>query len=178
VASKALGNWTIRGVIRRGTPAAALAVATLVSGSALQAAPHSAEVTLVAGKTGGGLDFNGYQRGAMTVTIPVGWQVVVHFQNAGTLAHSLAVLPSGAHNQVSPAATPAFPGATTSNFAAGLPKGAEQSFTFDASKSGTYEFVCGVPGHAVTGQWVALAISDSADSPSVTPAGAATIAVK
>jgi hypothetical protein len=114
----------------------------------------------------------------MTVTIPVGWQIVVHFQNAGTLAHSFAVLPSGAHNQVSPAAPPAFAGATTPNFPAGLPRGTDQNLTFDASKSGRYEFVCGVPGHAVTGQWDVLVISDAADSPNVTPAGAATIAVK
>jgi len=144
----------------------------------LGAAAHSVDVTIVAGKGGGTLDFNGYQRGAMTVTVPVGWTVVVHFENVGTLSHSLAVLPSGAHQQMAPAAAPAFPGATTANFSAGLSKGAKQTFTFEASKAGTYEFVCGVQGHAVAGQWDSLVVSATADAPSVTPPGAATFSTQ
>ena len=85
---------------------------------------------------------------------------------------------AGAHQQVQPSATPAFPGATTASFATGLPKGSKQTFTFEASKAGTYEFVCGVQGHAVAGAWDAFVVSATADAPSVTPPGAATISVK
>ncbi|HYM90699.1 MAG TPA: sulfocyanin-like copper-binding protein [bacterium] len=163
----------------------ALAVGVLVAAGAMaagmpvvRAATHSADLTILGGKKGGGsMEFNGYQRGAMTVTVPVGWQVVVHFENADILPHSLAVLPTGAHQQVAPPGAPAFPGATTANFSAGLPKGAKQTFTFEASKAGTYEFVCGVPGHAVAGMWDSLVVSATADAPSVTPPGAATVSV-
>jgi uncharacterized cupredoxin-like copper-binding protein len=145
----------------------------------LGAATHSVEVTIVANKSAsGGLAFNGYQRGAMTVTVPVGWEVVVNYQNADTTAHSLAVMPSGAHQQMTPPSAPAFAGAMTTNLVAGLPKGAKLTFTFEASKAGTYEFICGVPGHGVVGQWDTLAVSATADAPSVTPPGAATISVK
>ncbi len=143
----------------------------------LQAATHTVDVTIVAGK-GGGMDLNGYQRGAMTLTVPVGWQVVVHFENAGPVPHSVAVLPAGAHQQVAPSGAPAFPGAMTANFSAGLPKGAKQTFTFDAIKAGIYEFICGCPAHGVTGMWDTLVVSATADAPSVTPSGAAALSVQ
>ncbi len=146
------------------------------------AATHSVELTIISGKNrtpGGSMDLNGYQRGAMTITIPVGWKVVVNYENIDPpLLHSLAVLPSGAHNQVSPDAPPAFPGATTTNLGAGLPKGTKQTFTFEATKAGTYELVCGVQGHAVAGMWNTLVVSATAEAPSVTPAGATPFTVK
>jgi len=156
--------------------AAATALGTPVLGEAM----HSVDVTIVAGKNAsdGSFDFNGYQHGAMTVTVPTGWQVVVHFENVAALPHSLIVLPSGAHQQSAPSATPAFPGAVTKNLAAGLPKGDQQTVTFEASKAGTYEFVCGVPAHAVVGMWDTLVVSATAAAPSVTPQGAATLRVK
>ena len=155
----------------------------LVAGFAQAAraqAAHTVELTIVAGKTAGGgtLDFNGYQRGAMTVTVPVGWHVIVHYSNAGVMPHSLAVLPAGTHQQAMPSAAPAFKGAETANFSNGLAKGTEQTFTFDATKAGTYELICGCPGHAIAGMWDTLVVSSTADAPSVTPSGAATITSK
>jgi sulfocyanin len=180
VADKHLAKVAI-GIMRWGLLAAALAaaVAVIAGMPALHAAARTAEITIIADRSSsGGFAFNGNQRGAMTVTVPVGWQIVVHFENTDTIGHSLGVLPSGAHQQPAPPASPAFAGAITSNFAAGLPKGSAVTFTFDASKAGTYEFVCGVPGHAISGQWDALVVSATAEAPSVTPAGAATITVK
>ncbi len=165
----------------------ALVVGALVAAGAMaagmpvvRAATHSADLTILGGKKGGGsMDLNGYQRGAMAITVPVGWNVVVHFENADVvLAHSLAVLPAGAHQQVAPSGAPAFPGATTASFSAGLPRGAKQTFSFEASKAGTYEFICGVQGHGIAGMWDSLVVSATADAPSVTPPGATTISVK
>jgi sulfocyanin len=145
-----------------------------------RAATHSVDVTIVAGKNaaGGGFDFNGYQRGAMTITVPVGWQVVVHFENVSAGSHSVAVMPAGSHSQVALSATPAFSGAMTGSFIAGLPKGATQTFTFEANKAGTYELICGCPAHGVAGMWDVLVVSASADAPSVTPPNAATLSVQ
>ena len=160
---------------------AVVAAVTMTAGMpVLSAATHSVDVTIVAGKSAsdGSFDFNGYQRGAMTLTVPVGWQVTVHFENAGAVPHSMAVLPGGAHTQVMLSGTPAFPGATTANFSAGLPKGAKQTFTFVASKAGTYELICGCPAHGVSGMWDSLIVSATADAPSVTPANAATLSVQ
>jgi sulfocyanin len=168
------------GAILRVIAAAIVAgAATMVPQTAGLAAAHSVDVTIVAGKDagGGGFDFNGYQNGAMTITIPAGWHVVVHFANLNDVPHSVAVLPVGADKQPSPPSAPVFSGATTKEFAAGLPKGAKQTFTFDATKPGTYELVCGVSGHAISGMWDRLVVSATADAPGVTPSGAATIAV-
>jgi sulfocyanin len=157
------------------------AVAAMTAGAPVaRAATHSVDVTIVAGKNAGsgGMDFNGYQRGAMTLTVPAGWQVTVHFENAGPLPHSVAVLPAGANSQATPSGAPAFPGATTANFSAGLPKGAKQTFTFEATKPGAYVLLCGCPGHGVSGMWDSLVVSATADAPSVTPAGAATLTVQ
>jgi sulfocyanin len=167
--------------VRRAVAVAIIAgAAALVPGTAgLAAAAHSVDVSIVAGKdaSGGGFDFNGYKNGAMTITVPVGWKVVVHFANAADLPHSVGVMASGASKSPAPSGSPAFAGAETQNFAAGLGKGAKATFTFEASKPGTYELVCGCPGHAVAGMWDKLVVSPTADAPSVTPSGAAAITV-
>jgi sulfocyanin len=143
------------------------------------AAKRSVEFTITAGenKSNKTMTFNELTRGALTITVPAGWEVVVHFENAGALKHSLAVLPAGGHQRPA-AAAPAFSGATTSEFAAGLPKGSKETITFEASKAGTYEFVCGVQGHAPAGQWANLIVSATADAPSVAPPDAVTFTVK
>jgi sulfocyanin len=164
-----------------GALGAVVAVAAMVPGTpVLGAAMHSVDVSIVAGKNAGdgGFDFNGYQRGGMTVTVPTGWRVVLHFENVSTLAHSLIVLPSSGAQQAAPSGPPAFPGAMTKDLSAGLANGTKTTLTFTASKPGTYAFVCGVPGHAVAGMWDKLVVSDAAKAPSVTPAGAAAVTAK
>jgi len=157
--------------------AAAAAMVPGTVGSA--AAAHTVDVSIVAGKDvgSGGLDFNGYQNGGMTITVPVGWQVVVHFTNANDLPHSAIVLAAGADKQAAPSTSPVFAGAATKNPGGGLPKGAKETFTFEASKAGTYELVCAVSGHAQSGMWAKLIVSPTATAPSVSPAGAASLTV-
>src|SRR5437764_14537956 len=50
---------------------------------------------LVAGLTGlnGALNFNGFRDGGLTLTVPVGWNVAIHFRNHdGMLPHSAEVI--------------------------------------------------------------------------------------
>ena len=151
--------------------AAAVAMPT---GTPAHAAGHTVEMNMsVQPSPNAGYNYNGYGKGAMTVTIPAGWQVIVHFANNGDLAHSLIVLPFTPAPPAVPAATPVFPGAATRDVQAGLPVKATATVTFTASKSGAYEFACGVPAHAVLGMWDRLEISAAAAQPSVTPAAAA-----
>lgn len=154
---------------------AALLVAMIPGGPVLGAAGHTVQVTMIAGKTqaDGGFNFNGYGHGAMTVTVPAGWKVVVAYENATVLAHSLEVLPFEATQPAVPPTKPSFTGAATKDLAVGLPKGTKVTFSFTADKPGTYEFTCAVPGHAAAGMWDKLVVSASAKAPSVTPAEAA-----
>ena len=150
------------------------AAVAMPTGTPAHAAGHTVEMNMtVQPSANAGYNYNGYGKGAMTVTIPAGWQVIVHFANNGDLAHSLIVLPFTPTPPAVPAATPVFPGAVTKDAQAGLPVKSTATVTFTASKSGTYEFVCGVPAHAVLGMWDRLEISASAAQPSVTPATAA-----
>src|SRR6058998_3209438 len=51
---------------------------------------------LVAGLTGlnGALNFNGFRDGGLTLTVPLGWSIVMHFRNHdGMLPHSAVVIP-------------------------------------------------------------------------------------
>ncbi len=147
-------------------------------GAPALAASRSVEVTITAAQNNVEFGFNGYKKGGMTITVPVGAQVVVHFENAGALPHSLVVETAGAGQVLAPPTTPAFAGAATNNPAGGFPKGGKQTITFDASKPGTYEVVCAVPTHAMAGQWFTLIVSPSAEAASVTPADAAVLVQK
>ncbi|HKX18959.1 MAG TPA: sulfocyanin-like copper-binding protein [bacterium] len=155
-----------------------VAAMALLAGAPALAAAHTVHVTIVADQTpaDNGYNLDGYARGGMTVTVPVGWKVVVTFKNDGALAHSLIVLPYTSTPPAAPASeTPAFPGAATKHLAKGLPRGTTTTFSFVASRPGTYEFVCGVPGHATLGMWDKLVVSATAKKPSITPAPAAKI---
>ena len=169
-------RWAAAAVLGAGL--AAVLVALIPGVSAFGAAGHTAHLTIVAGKTdaGGGFNFNGYAQGAMTVTVPVGWKVVVTFENAAVLAHSLEVQPFTAVQPPVPQTKPVFAGAATKDLALGLSKGAKTTVSFTADKAGTYEFTCAVPGHASAGMWDKLIVSASAKTPSVTPDGAAKVA--
>ena len=134
---------------------------------------HTVELTLVAGQTAanGSLNFNGYAKGALTLTVPQGWQLVVHYRNNTALRHSFDVIPfTGTQPESAPA--PAFPGASTKDLVGGIGSGHAETITFSATKAGTYEFLCGVLGHAQAGMWDLLVVSTTAKGPSVRPATA------
>ncbi len=130
---------------------------------------------LVAGLTGlnGALNFNGFRDGGLTLTVPVGWTVVMHFRNHdGMLPHSAEVIPDTHPLPTGPVA-PAFPRAFTLRLEQGLISEQRDDIRFVADKGGSYLIFCGVPGHGAAGMWVRFAVSGSVHRPSVaaTPAG-------
>ncbi len=142
-----------------------------------QTAPsRTVEFALVAGKTpaNGSFNFNGYAKGALTVTVPVGWKVAIRYENASALRHSLDVIPYTG-TQPDSAPPPAFPGASTTDLVDGIGVGKQETVTFVASKAGKYEFLCGVLGHAQAGMWGLFVVSSTAKAPSVRPAAAAVL---
>ncbi len=165
-------SW-LRGARRIAALGLLAGAVALPAGTPAHAAGHTVEMNMtVQASANAGYNYNGYGKGAMTVTVPAGWQVIVHFTNNGDLAHSLIVLPFTAAPPAVPTATPVFPGAVTHDVQTGLPVKATATVTFTAGNAGIYEFVCGVPAHAVLGMWDKLVVSTSAAAPSVTPAAA------
>jgi sulfocyanin SoxE-like protein len=125
-------------------------------------------VTAAQGGANGTLNFNGYARGQMTVTVPSGWRVHIDFDNsgAGALPHSLEVI--RAVEPVPPqAVAPAIPKAQTSDLVAGTPPQQRDSADFTAAPAGAYLWFCGVPTHGTSGMWDRFVISAGARLPSV-----------
>ena len=111
-------------------------------------ATKTATLTLEAGlnKLNNSMNFDGYSQGAMDVTVPVGWTVVVNFSNVDTVNHSAAVVPPSGTNIV-------FPGATLPNPTVGLAPGSQATFSFVAAAAGDYRIACLLPGHEALGMW-------------------------
>jgi sulfocyanin len=128
----------------------------------------SLRVVAAADGSNGTMNFNGYGKGDMTVTVPLGWRVKIDFENRGlgALPHSLVII-----NEVSPVpiedGTPAFPRALTIKLVEGLLAGQQDSLEFVAGKEGRFLLFCGVTGHGVAGMWDYLVVSKDAAAPSV-----------
>ena len=135
----------------------------------------TATFQLVAGLTGlnGALNFNGFRDGELTLTVPLGWAVVMHFRNHdGMLPHSAEIIPATHPLPTGPVA-PAFPRAFTLRLDQGLISEQTDDIRFIADKGGSYLIFCGVPGHGAAGMWVRFEVSGSVRKPSLaaTPAG-------
>ena len=113
---------------------------------------RTALVTLVAGydTSNNGFNFDGYGRGELLVSVPRGWRVRVTCSNHGTIAHSCAVVRGPM------TVTPAFRGAATPI----LPPGSTTTFTFLASRTGSYRFACLVPGHEEARMYDVLSVTN------------------
>ena len=120
----------------------------------------------------GALNFNGYFTGDMTVVVPVGWTVDIHFKNNDAmLPHSLVVTKSFTPGHFPDHAgidAVAIPRAYTDNPDQGIPSPKTDTLTFMATTAGDYDFMCGVPGHGQAGMWTKLIVDPAAKAPSVT----------
>lgn len=120
-----------------------------------------------------GLNFNGYSKGQMVVTVPLNWRVTVKFVNADNVhAHSAMIVRYADRTDVSiPETFAAFPHASTPDLQDGTAYGISQSFQFSSDKPGQFALVCGVPGHAVMGMWDTLLMSKTAKTASMRTQG-------
>ena len=125
----------------------------------------TATLTIIAAYKGG-FDFDGYSKGQLVISVPVGYKVNVIFSNHAQLAHSVVFTSYAARTSASGFAV-AFKGASSPAPTSGVTGSATQKFSFTASKVGTYAIVCAVPGHALAGMWDVLKVVKSG-APAVT----------
>jgi len=145
------------------------------------AGSKTATLTVVAAydpSVAGGFNFDGYNNGRLTFTIPVGAHVVVRYTNPSAIPHSAVITPLADHSLTGNFPL-AFPGSASPNAASGVASlKAPQTFSFVASKAGQYALVCGVPGHAAGGMWDTVIVSNAAQAtasaPGVAGSGGAT----
>lgn len=146
--------------------------ATVVVLSALFGGAHggnaasTAAFAIVAGEgaANGGNNFNGVDKGRLTITVPVGAQVKLTLTNEGDLPHSLQIIPFTTALPATAVKQPAFPGAQTSQPDVGIMKGQTAVAQFTAAKPGKYLFICGFPGHALLGMYGTLEVSPQAST--------------
>lgn len=136
---------------------------------------HTVKFKLIAGLTGGAkspFNFNGYTDGELTLTVPVGANVVMSFSNQDGTPHSAMVIAAGGPVP-NMAGDPAIPRAYTREASSGLAQGQTDTLKFKADPAGDYLIFCGVPGHGLSGMWIRFTVSPTATSPSLmaTPKG-------
>jgi sulfocyanin len=127
-------------------------------------ASKTANLTITAAynQVGSGFNFDGYNLGHLTITVPLGAKVVVSFTNRASLPHSVVITPFANRTLVGNFPL-AFPGSSSPNPGSGMASlKVPQVFSFTASKAGTYAIVCGVPGHAVGGMWDVFQVANVA----------------
>jgi uncharacterized cupredoxin-like copper-binding protein len=102
-------------------------------------------------------NFDGYDQGNATITVPQGWTVKVDFTNENGSNSSVVIAPSASN------LTPAFTGAASTDPSVGMQAGQSQTFQFVASTAGSYVLACGVPGQASQdGMWIKFVVSSTA----------------
>jgi len=133
-------------------------------------ATKTATFQLVAGQTGlsSGLNFNGFNDGKLTLTVPQGWNVVIQFSNKdANLPHSAEIIDTTKPMPAGPVA-PTFARAATTKLDNGHPGGGSETFRFVANKAGSFLIFCAVPGHGLAGMWIRLKVSATDKRPTLT----------
>jgi sulfocyanin len=123
---------------------------------------------LTAGLTGlnGALNFNGFRDGELTFIVPAGWTVVMNFYNHdGMLPHSAQVAPNQTPVPLRAMDQAAIARAYSDKVEEGLPPEGRDKIRFTAQPPGDYLILCGVPGHARSGMWIRLHVSEDGKEP-------------
>jgi uncharacterized cupredoxin-like copper-binding protein len=94
--------------------------------------------------------------------VPRGWTVTWHWLNQdSTASHSLVVV---AEREKLPqqGGQAVFTNAMTRAVLPGLAAGRTDDTTFEAEEGGWFWVICGVPGHAIAGEWISLRVDPAA----------------
>jgi hypothetical protein len=110
---------------------------------------------------------NGRHKGDLQIIVPLGWTVQWDWRNAdSTSPHSLVVMVQR-EKLPTEGGRAAFANAMTRMVTAGLTAGQGDRTTFTADEAGWYWFLCGVPGHAIAGEYLELHVDPDAKTAGV-----------
>ncbi len=110
---------------------------------------------------------NGAREGEVQIVVPLGWTVAWDWRSTDSTArHSLVVM---AEREKLPTegGRPAFINAMTRMVIGGLDPAQPDRTTFEADQPGWYWLLCGVPSHALLGEWIGLRVDPEARSPTL-----------
>jgi Sulfocyanin (SoxE) domain len=120
-----------------------------------------------AGGPGSSALINGYRNGGVRVVVPLGWTVRWTWRNGDSTAHSLVAMVQREKIPLE-GGRPAFSNAMTREVTRGLPAGQTDQTTFEADEAGWYWLLCGVPDHALKGEWIELRVDPAAKTGGIT----------
>ena len=110
---------------------------------------------------------NGFRAGEVRAVVPLGWTVKWNWRNDdGTEPHSLVVMTQREKIPLE-GGRAAFSNAMSRMVTAGLARSQTDQTTFEADEAGWYWLLCGVPGHALNGEWIELQVSPDAKTASI-----------
>lgn len=110
---------------------------------------------------------NGYRAGEARIVVPFGWTVKWDWRSADSTApHSLVVMVQREKIPLE-GGRPSFSNAMTRMVVEGLRPGQSDQTTFVADEAGWYWMLCGVPSHAIKGEWLELRVDPEAKQPGV-----------
>lgn len=116
---------------------------------------------------GGSALINGHRAGELQVVVPLNWTVQWDWRSADSTApHSLVVMVER-EKLPTEGGRAAFTNAMTRMVTAGLQPGQGDRTTFTADEAGWYWLLCGVPGHALAGEYLGLRVDPEATTASV-----------
>lgn len=136
---------------------------------AVDAAARTVRLTLDARPDGpdGITTLNGLHHGSAQLVVPLNWTVQWTWVNRDSArSHSLVVL---AEREKLPqeGGRPALENAVSRAVVAGLKPGQRDVTTFVADQAGWYWLLCGVPSHAIRGEWIGFKVDREAAAPAL-----------
>jgi hypothetical protein len=105
---------------------------------------------------------SGEHDGSIQVVVPRGWTIKWHWVNQdSSSSHSLVVV---AEREKLPqqGGQAVFTNAMTRAVLPGLAVGRTDDTSFEADEGGWFWVICGVPGHAIAGEWISLRVDPAA----------------
>jgi Sulfocyanin (SoxE) domain len=110
---------------------------------------------------------NGYRAGEARIVLPLGWTVKWDWRSADSTApHSLVWMVQREKIPLE-GGRASFTNAMTRMVVEGLRPGQSDQSTFVADEAGWYWMLCGVPGHAVEGEWLEVRVDPDAETAKV-----------
>lgn len=127
----------------------------------------SVTLDLVAARVPGhSATLNGVSHGDLQVVVPLGWTVKLEWRNDDSVAHSF-VVQQEREKLPERAGEPAFQYAYSRSPVAGMGPGRTDHTQFVVDQAGWFWILCGVPGHAIGGEYISLKIDRDATKVSV-----------
>jgi hypothetical protein len=138
----------------------------LIADPAARTAIITLEVTAPAGAPSALL--NGFREGGVQIVVPLRWTVTWNWRSADSTGKHSLVLMAEREKIPTEGGRPAFTNAVSRSLAAGLAAGQSDQTTFEAEEPGWYWLLCGVPGHAIAGEWIGLRVDPEATTATTT----------